>query len=81
MHNAVLHKSLKENFTRGLHDQCSGATLRKIEVDIKDKDYLDFLTVCIEENLSVEAKIKDIINITRIHTDENMSRLVKSRLN
>jgi hypothetical protein len=35
--------------------------LRKIEIDILDKDYLDFLSVCIDEELSVEAKLKNII--------------------
>ena len=61
MHNAVLHKSLKGDLARGLHDQRSGAKLRKIEVGIQDKDYLDFLPVCIEDNLSVEDQLKDII--------------------
>jgi len=35
--------------------------LRKIEIGVKDKDYLDFLSVCIEEELSVEDKLKNII--------------------
>jgi hypothetical protein len=35
--------------------------LRKIEIDVKDKDYLDFLSVCIDEELSVEDKLKNII--------------------
>jgi len=35
--------------------------LRKIEIDILDKDYLDFLSACIDEELSVEAKLKNII--------------------
>jgi hypothetical protein len=35
--------------------------LRRIEIDILDKDYLDFLSICIEEELSVEDKLKNII--------------------
>jgi hypothetical protein len=41
--------------------QDSGIKLRKIEIGIKDKDYLDFLSICIEEELSVEDKLKNII--------------------
>jgi hypothetical protein len=35
--------------------------LRRINVDVKYEDYLDFLSVCIEDNLSVEEKLKDMI--------------------
>jgi len=35
--------------------------LRRIEIDILDKDYLDFLSICIDEELSVEDKLKNII--------------------
>jgi len=35
--------------------------MRKIKIDILDKDYLDFLSVCIDEELSVEEKLKNII--------------------
>jgi hypothetical protein len=35
--------------------------LRRIEIDIVDKDYLDFLSICIDEELSVEDKLKNII--------------------
>ena len=35
--------------------------MRKINLDIKDKEYLDFLSVCIEEELSVEKKLQNII--------------------
>jgi len=35
--------------------------LRKIEIDVLDKDYLDFLSICIEEELTVEDKLKNII--------------------
>lgn len=61
MHNAVLHKSLKGDLARGLHDQRSGVALRKIEIDIRDKDYLDFLSVCVDEELSVEKNLQNII--------------------
>jgi hypothetical protein len=35
--------------------------LRKIEIKIKDKDYLDFLSICIDDGLSMEGKLKNII--------------------
>jgi hypothetical protein len=35
--------------------------LRKIRIEIKDQDYLDFLSICIDEELTVEAKLKNII--------------------
>ncbi|MCV0431587.1 hypothetical protein [Nitrosopumilus sp.] len=35
--------------------------MRKIEIDIKDKDYLDFLSTCVDEDLSVEEKLKNAI--------------------
>jgi len=35
--------------------------LRKIELGIKDADYFDFLSVCVDEELSVEEKLKNII--------------------
>jgi hypothetical protein len=35
--------------------------LRRTGIDILDKDYLDFLSICIEEELSVEDKLKNII--------------------
>jgi len=35
--------------------------LRKIEIGVKDKEYYDFLSVCIDEELSVEDKLKNII--------------------
>ncbi|MCH8916050.1 MAG: hypothetical protein IIA82_09460 [Thaumarchaeota archaeon] len=35
--------------------------MRKIKIDVQDKDYLDFLSICIEEELSVEDKLKNII--------------------
>jgi len=35
--------------------------LRKIEIKINDKNYLDFLSICIDDELSVEDKLKNII--------------------
>ena len=39
----------------------SSYELRKVEIEIKDKDYLDFLSICINDELSVEDKLKNII--------------------
>jgi len=36
--------------------------LREIKLGINDKEYYDFLSVCINEELSVEAKLKNIIS-------------------
>jgi len=44
-----------------LPHQDSSYELRKIEIKIKDKDYLDFLSICIDEELSAEDKLKNII--------------------
>jgi len=35
--------------------------MREIKIDVLDKDYLDFLSVCVDEELSVEEKLKNII--------------------
>ena len=35
--------------------------LRKIELEIKDKDYFDFLSICIEQELSIQENLKNII--------------------
>jgi len=35
--------------------------MREIKIDILDKDYLDFLSVCIDDELSVEEKLQNII--------------------
>ena len=35
--------------------------LRKIKLEIKDKDYFDFLSICIEQDLSIEDNLKNII--------------------
>ena len=57
----VLHQPCKADFRGWRFHQGSGVTLRKIEVEIKDKDYLDFLSVCVEDELSVEKKLQNII--------------------
>ncbi|QLH04728.1 hypothetical protein C5F49_04930 [Nitrosopumilus oxyclinae] len=53
--------------------------MRKIEIDVKDKDYLDFLSVCINEELSVEAKLKNIIKY-HIITYRNMKKIRNQKL-
>jgi hypothetical protein len=35
--------------------------LRKIEIQLQDKDYFDFLSISINEELSVEENLKNII--------------------
>jgi len=35
--------------------------LRKIEIKLQDRDYFDFLSISINEELSVEENLKDII--------------------
>lgn len=61
MHHEILQSSCKVAHSRRCYYKGSGAKLRKIEIDVKDKDYLDFLSVCIDEELSVEDKLKNII--------------------
>jgi hypothetical protein len=53
--------------------------LKKIEIDILDKDYLDFLSVCIDEELSVEEKLKNIIKYHLI-TYRNMKKIRNQKL-
>ncbi|PIW33079.1 MAG: hypothetical protein COW27_01905 [Nitrosopumilales archaeon CG15_BIG_FIL_POST_REV_8_21_14_020_37_12] len=49
--------------------------LRRINIDINDRDYLDFLSVCIEDDLSVEEKLKNIIRYhVIIHRNKNKFR-------
>ena len=55
----VLQQSCDDDFL--FHGEGASPELRTIEVDIKDKEYLDFLSVCIEEELSVEKKLQNII--------------------
>jgi len=35
--------------------------LRKIEIKLPDKDYFDFLSICINQELSIEDNLKNII--------------------
>ncbi|MCH2406283.1 hypothetical protein HX860_01890 [Marine Group I thaumarchaeote] len=53
--------------------------MRKIEIGIKDKDYLDFLSICIEEELSVEDKLKNIIRYHLI-TYRNRKKMRNEKL-
>ncbi|KAF6250141.1 MAG: hypothetical protein DSN69_00675 [Nitrosopumilus sp. YT1] len=64
---------------RGEFCQSSGVELRKIEIGIKDKDYLDFLSICIEEELSVEDKLKNIIRYHLI-TYRNRKKMRNEKL-
>ena len=42
--------------------------MRKINLDIEDEEYLDFLSICIEDNLKVEDKLKAIIRYPQSRT-------------
>ena len=53
--------------------------MREIKIDILDKDYLDFLSVCVDEELSVEEKLKNIIRYHLI-TYRNRKKLRNSNL-
>lgn len=53
--------------------------MREIKIDILDKDYLDFLSVCIDEELSVEEKLKNIIHYHLI-TYRNRKKIRNARL-
>jgi hypothetical protein len=53
--------------------------LRRIEIDILDKDYLDFLSICIDEELSVEDKLKNIIRYHLI-TYRNRKKIRNQKL-
>ncbi|QUC65420.1 hypothetical protein NsoK4_04025 [Nitrosopumilus sp. K4] len=53
--------------------------MRKIEIDIKDKDYLDFLSIAIEDQLSVEEKLKAIIR-WHIITYRNRQKLNSQKI-
>ena len=54
MHHAVLQSACKDAQRRRCYHKGSDAKLRKIEFDVKDQDYPDFLSSCIDEELSVE---------------------------
>jgi len=53
--------------------------LREIKIPIKDKDYLDFLSVCIDEELTVEDKLKNIIKYHLI-TYRNRKKIKNKKL-
>jgi len=53
--------------------------LREIRIGILDKDYLDFLSICIDEELSVEDKLKNIIKYHLI-TYRNKQKIKNKKL-
>jgi len=53
--------------------------MREIKIDILDKDYLDFLSVCIDDELSVEEKLKNIIKYHLI-TYRNRKKIRNQKL-
>ena len=53
--------------------------MREIKIDILDKDYLDFLSVCVDEELSVEEKLKNIIKYHLI-TYRNRKKIRNQKL-
>ena len=44
--------------------------LRKIKLEIKDKDYFDFLSICIEQDLSIEDNLKKYHKISLDYLSE-----------
>jgi len=79
MYHTVLHNSRKDDFTRRCDYKGSGVKLRKIEIDVKDKDYLDFLSVCLDEETTVEDKLKNIIRY-HIITYRNRAKMRNGKL-
>jgi hypothetical protein len=58
----VLHQSCQADFSGWFDNHGTGTPLmRKIEFGIKDNGYLNFLSVCIGDNLSVGVNLKEII--------------------
>jgi hypothetical protein len=53
--------------------------LRKIKLEIQDKDYFDFLSICIEHELSIEENLKNIIQYHLI-TYRNKRKVKNSTL-
>jgi len=53
--------------------------LRKIELEIKDKDYFDFLSISINAELSVEENLKNIIKYHLI-TYRNKRKIKNKKL-
>jgi len=62
-----------------LFNQDTSFELREIKIPIKDKDYLDFLSVCVDEELSVEDKLKNIIKYHLI-TYRNRKKMQNEKL-
>jgi len=62
-----------------LFNQDTSFELREIKIPIKDKDYLDFLSVCVDEELSVEDKLKNIIKYHLI-TYRNRKKMKNEKL-
>ena len=53
--------------------------MRKIEIKIQDKDYFDFLSICINADLSVEENLKNIIKYHLI-TYRNKKKIKNRKL-
>ena len=53
--------------------------LRKIIISLRDMDYFDFLGISINENLTVEEKLKEIIRY-HIITEHNKKKLKNRKL-
>ena len=75
----VLRQPCKDHLLRWDSHQDTSVELRKINLDLKDKDYLDFLTLCIEDELSVEENLKNIIRY-HIITYRNRAKLASRNL-
>ena len=53
--------------------------MRKIEIKLQDKDYLDFLSISINADLSVEENLKNIIKYHLI-TYRNKQKIKNKKL-
>ena len=56
-----MHQSRKGDFSEWLLCQDTCAALRKINLDIGDSDSLDFLSMRVKDNLTVDEKIEAVI--------------------
>ena len=54
-------KSCQNDCRWGYRNKNSSAALRKIEIKLQDKDYFDFLSISINEELSIEENLKNKI--------------------
>ena len=79
MCHEILQSTCQDDFRRRLYHKGSGVKLRKIEIDVNDKDYLDFLSSCVDEELSVEEKLKNIIRY-HVITYRNREKLKNIKL-